>query len=540
MRGLFDRRMTGRAMLGLALILLGCTHADVPGQRNVNIPKPEMATERREAVNERPDSVVYLPLGQDVLVPQVSAGDDLPAEIVGPFELRSETLAGALQLILADYDVSLAFETDEGLNRRITVANLHGPLNKVVRRMCSLADLYCAYEDGLLVVKDTQTFTVKIPPISQDTSFMSNIASGLQAITGSSPIVDQSTRTVVYEATHRTSEYANRYFQQMRSTTALITFETYIWEVTLDSRHSTGINWSTIESFGKFTANLNLPGDSSFTEITPVSIGLPQSGFEEGGAFNPTEVFEFLSTFGAVKTISQPQITVLSGSEASLRVADTENFVSEITQTIDDGQTSTSVNTSSVDSGFEMSIGSNWDNSTVYADIEINLTNLNEIEEFSFQSSSTESAGTDSQESTRIQLPRTSERQLTTQVRIRPGDSLLIAGLVEERDNFDSSGPGIDKPAIETSRTASTDNQELVFLLRPRVVVYTSPSEKEHYEFIRGSRKGKGRSENKEKELEEFEYNFDPFDVSGGDLADPAPFDTVLSDTLNPEEEGAE
>lgn len=515
-------------VLGAALLVLGCTHADVPGTRNANIPKPEMATERRDAVNERPDSVVYLPLGQDVLVPQVSSGDAMPKEKIGPFELRSETLAGALQLIMADYDIPLAFETEEGLSRRITVANLHGPMDKVVKSMCSLADLYCAYEDGLLVVKDTQTFTVKIPPINQDTSFMSNIAAGLQAITGLSPIVDQSTRTIVYDATQRTSEYASRYFQQMRSATALITFETYIWEVSLDSRNSTGINWSTIESFGKFTANVELPGSSGFTETTPVSIGLPQSGFEEGGSFNPTEVFEFLSTFGAVKTISQPQITVLSGSEAALRVADTENFVSEITQTIDDGQTSTSVNTSSVDSGFEMSIGSHWDNSTVYADIEINLTNLNEIEEFSFQSSTTESVGSDSQESTRIQLPRTSERQLSTQVRIRPGDSLLIAGLVEERDNFSSSGPGIDKPAIATSRDSQVDNKELVFLLRPRVVVYTSPSDKEHYEFIRGSKSGK----NKGKDLGEFKYDFDPFSLS---QAGAPSFETVLGDALNPD-----
>ena len=132
----------------------------------------------------------------------------MPEENVGPFELRSETLAGALQLILAEYNVSLAFETEEGLNRRITVANLHGPLSKVIKRICALADLYCAYEDGLLIVKETQNFTVKVPPISQDASFMTNVASGLSAITGSAPIIDESTRTIIYEATSRTAELA--------------------------------------------------------------------------------------------------------------------------------------------------------------------------------------------------------------------------------------------------------------------------------------------------------------------------------------------
>ncbi len=73
-----------------------------------------------------------------------------------------------------------------------------------------------------------------------------------------------------------------------------------------------------------------------------------------------------------------------------------------------------------------------------------------------------------------VQLPQTTERELRTQVRVRPGDSILIAGLVKENDNIDRSGPGINEPIIPTSRVAQSLNSELVFLLRPRVVVFTS------------------------------------------------------------------
>jgi hypothetical protein len=472
------------AMASLCLFLLGCAQADVPGARNVNIPSPTTADERPEAIGEQPDSVLYLPLGRDVLMPTVSTSDSLPSEFVGPFELRSETLAGALQLILAEYEVSLAFESDEGLNRRITVANLQGPLNKVVDRICGLADLYCAYEDGLVIVKDTQTFTVKIPPISQDTSFMQNVSSGLAAIIGTQPIIDQSTRTIIYEATQRTSEYALRYFQRMRSNTALIVFETYIWEVKLNAGNSAGINWSAIESIGKFTSNISLSGSVGSNFTNPVSIGLPTTGFENGGNFSPTNVFNFLSTFGAVKTISQPKITVLSGSEARLRVADTENFVSEISQTIDDGQVSTSVNTNSVETGFELTIASSWDNATIYASIDINLTNVNQIDDFPFSS---QGEG-DNRTTTTIQLPSTSERELETQVRIRPGDSLLIAGLVREGDNQNTAGPGFMRPIIKSSSTSEVENLELVFLMRPRVIAYTSQTEEEQFSTVRGAK----------------------------------------------------
>ncbi|MCB1557102.1 MAG: type II and III secretion system family protein [Alphaproteobacteria bacterium] len=460
-------------------VMQGCADADLPGARNVSIPNPTMAAEREEAINERPDSVMYLPLGKDVLIPEISADDPLPGDEVGPFELRSETLAGALQLILADYDVSLAFESENGLTRQITVANLRGPLNKVVRRICALANMYCAYEDGLLVVKETQTFTVKIPPISQDTEFMTNIATGLQAVIGFQPVVDPSTRTLIYEATQRTAGLAERYFQRMRSSTALIVFETYIWEVSLNSGNSTGIKWENIDKFGKFVANASVAGSVGADFSNPISIGLPTTQGADGGPFTSTDVFDFLSQFGAVKTISQPQITVLSGSEAKLRAADTENYVAEISETIDNGQSSTSVSTSSVDTGFTVTIASAWDNASIYANISILLSDVSDIEDFTFSSAN----GGD----TIIQLPKTTERELETQVRIRPGDSLLIAGLVRESDNFSSSGPGTAKPLIPTSRSATAQNLELVFLLRPRVIVYTSPSEEEYYETVRGA-----------------------------------------------------
>ncbi len=469
----------------------GCAMVGVPDARNVNIPAPTLADSRKQAINERPDSVMYLPLGEDVLVPEVAADDDFPHEMVGPFELRGETLAGALQLILADYDISLAFQTQEGLTRRITVANLRGDLGKVVHEVCSLANLYCSYEDGTVVVKDTQTFTVTLPPIGakDDKTYMDDVAAGLAAIldgdksssgsaattTTSEPIVDPTTRTIVYSATQRTADVASRYFQRLRANTAMIVFETYIWEVSLNSGNSTGIDWTQLATFGKYNTGVSVTGGVGADFLKPVSIGLPTVS----GQFDGTsgDLIKFLSQFGAVKTISQPQITVLSGAEAELRVADTQNYVSQIATTLDQGQSTTSVSTDSVDTGFTLTINSTWDKSTVYANVDIELTDVKQIDDFAFTDTG------DTGGSTTIQLPQTSERQLSTQIRVRPGDSVLIAGLKRENDNFDSRGLGAMKPIIPDSRTAQTQNLELVVLLRPRVVVYTSPHDPRYLDY---------------------------------------------------------
>ena len=449
-------------LLFLTPLLLSCAQATAPGARNVSIPSPTMADKRPEAVNEKPDSVLYLPLGSDVLVPEDSGGDDLPSDMVGPFELRSETLAGALQLILADYEIPLAFETDEGLTRTVTVANLRGPIRDVVRKVCGLADLYCSYESGLLVVKETQTFTVRVPPIGGDSGNMIDaLAQGLQAITGIAPITEAATRTIIYEATNRTADLAERYFQRVRSNTALIVFEVYIWEVGLNSDNSTGIDWEKIDTFGKFASGISIPG-SVGANFTPISIGLPTTG---DVSFGSNDVLQFISNYGAVKTISQPQITVLSGAEATLRAADTVNYVSSLSRSVDNGEVTVSTETDSVDTGFTLTISSAWDNATIYGTINIELQEFRRFQNFDA-------------DGTVLQLPETTERELSTQIRIRPGDSLLIAGLVRENDQLDESGPGFKQPFFPTSRTASAANTELVFLLKPRVIVYTAGGRK--------------------------------------------------------------
>ena len=494
------KNIRGSSLLLLAIVLVvavgisACAQVSVPDARNVKIPSPTAADKRRSAVNERPDSVMYLPLGEDVLVPERVVGDSLPTEKVGPFELRGETLAGALQLILADYDISIAFESERGLSQRVTVANLHGSLDKVVNRVCSLADLYCSYEDGTLVIKDTQTFTVTLPPLANadgEQTFINDVIQGLGAIldTGQEgarpPVSDPTTRTIIYSATQRTAELAENYFQRLRANTAMIVFETYIWEVSLNAGNSTGIDWDALEEFGKFGTSLAVNGSVAADFTNPISIGLPTT--QTIGAI-PTDVIQFLSQFGAVKTISQPQITVLSGAEAELRVADTQNYVSEVSSTISGDQTTTSVSTDSVDSGFTLTIGSSWDKSTVYSNVNVNLTNVVTIDDFTFSDGG--AGGTD----TIIQLPQTTERELSTQIRVRPGDSVLIAGLVRETDNFDSRGPGFMEPILPDSRTAKSQNLELVILLRPRVIVYTASGDARYENYIDSKRKTVGSS----------------------------------------------
>ena len=442
--------------LMLSVFVSACAPMNVPDGRTIDIPPAMKASPRNNAINENRDAVMTIPLGEDVLVPEIKIGESLSDDIVGPYELRGETLAGALQLVLAGYDVPIAFQTEEGLSRTITVANLKGSVNDVVRRLCGLADLYCTYEGGILEVKETETFTVSLPPL--DDEGFTSISAGLQAVSGAETVIDTSTRTLIYTVTQRNSERAVKYFNRLRANTALIVYETYIWEVQLGTANSAGIRWDKLGDIGAFNTGISLDGSISSQVGTPITIGLPTRS-EVNLATG--DILRFLTEQGAVKTISQPQLTVLSGSEANLRVAETINYIESLSRTTDDdGDETVSTTTAEVDTGFELNIKSSWDESTVYASIALKINEFLGFQDFD--------AGDDNT----LQLPRTSERELDTQVRSRPGDSILIAGLVRERDEYDAAGIGTNTPLIPTSRTGLTDNTELVILLRPRVIRY--------------------------------------------------------------------
>lgn len=431
----------------MSLGLSACSEVSFFDVGHVENPAPTNAKEGYEAINGQSNGVMYLPLGSDVLMPSTINNGKLPEDIVGPFELRSENLGGALQLILADHNISIAFETKQGLSRKVTVANLKGPLDQVVNRVCSLADLYCSFESGGLVVKDTETFTVTLPFMTTAegrSQFMRDVIRGLSAVLGEghvSPVIDSTTRSIIYSATRRTSQLAEDYFQRLRARTAMIVFEAYIWEVSLDKGNFAGINWSQLQGFEKLSKGADFNGTTVADFNKPVSLSLQNIQSVEDYPFS---LVGFLSQFGEVKTISQPQISILSGASAELRVIGTTSYVSQVSSTLDDLNMATSVSTDSVDSGVALNIGSSWDGATVYARVNVNLTSVDKINDFAFNTD-----GDGGQ--TIVQLPQTTKRELTTQIRVRPGDPVLIRGLVRE-----------------------VDNHEVVVMLRPRVIVYTA------------------------------------------------------------------
>ena len=364
----------------------------------------DMAVQIRDEGYKKPsiEAVRFMPLGQGVLIPDVVTTQNLPREDIGPYELRGESLAGALQFILSEFDIPLAVETDLAMQRKVTIANLQGRLDLMVEQLCAMSDLYCVYKNQVLSIQDKHDYAVTIPPSGADVDIIGDVAKSIEKVVGKAPIVDMSTRTILYKSTRKQAASLAHYFAKLRDNMALINYEVGMWSVRLGPDHQEGVLWDALlhESQGRAK---NVAGLYASEYGAPVSIGLPG---ELGEAYGMYDVSNFLSQFGDVRAISKPTISVMSGANGRWNVKE---------RATEEGTTSEEI---------KIDLASLWDGSSVFSDLE-------------------------------LQLKGAAEKEIKTQMRIRPGDSLVLAGMM--RNVGDEQKP---------------KNEELVVMLRPKVVVY--------------------------------------------------------------------
>ena len=119
------------------------------------------------------------------------------------------------------------------------------------------------------------------------------------------------------------------------------------------------------------------------------------------------------------------------------------------------------VSTSSIDTGLTIDVAGSYESGVVFANLAVALKNLVSLNPTS------SGGGT-------IDLPQTTDEKMNTVLRVRPGDSLVLAGLVTSADTRSSQGlPVGDDGAVPLFGDAQKDNHELVIIVKPSIVLFS-------------------------------------------------------------------
>ena len=237
-----------------------------------------------------------------------------------------------------------------------------------------------------------------------------------------------------------------------------ISIEAKILEVSINNEREVGIDWESLLNSSPFTFNMNFDG--------PINIDTPlgENSTFTLNAKSFTTLVSAIEKQGKTKVLANPRISVMNGQPALINVGKNVTFIDKVTTTVEEGVIKTDVTTANRTSGIVMSIVPTiLENDEIILNLAPVTSQLEEPIEYR-----------DFGEST-VGLPVTNVREMSTLVRIKKGEMLVVGGLIDSTDDgSDANVPILSKLPI-LGRLFSLDSKvklrkELVILLKPEII----------------------------------------------------------------------
>jgi MSHA biogenesis protein MshL len=294
-----------------------------------------------------------------------------------------------------------------------------------------------------------------------------------------SVIANPETGILNIRATSRQHEKVQEFLDNvMTNARRQVLIEATVAEVQLNNQYQRGIDWQRLRSnttapgvpsFGQGASGLEF-GQSSAN--TPA--GINTNAFVFGGAItslNFNFALKFLESFGDVRVLSSPKISVLNNQTAVLKVVDNlVYFTIQAQSTANQTSTLTTFTTTlnSVPVGFIMSLVPQIsDTDTVVLNLRPTISR--KIGDVADPNPSLAAAGVTSL------VPVIQTREMESVLRVQSGHVAVLGGLMQDAvTNIEDTIPGVrDLPGIGqllSQRRDGNQKTELVIFLRPVVI----------------------------------------------------------------------
>ena len=294
-----------------------------------------------------------------------------------------------------------------------------------------------------------------------------------------SVIANPETGILNIRATSRQHEKVQEFLDSvMTNARRQVLIEATVAEVQLNNQYQRGIDWQRLRSGATATGVPAFGQGSSGLEFGQTSVGTPAgintNAFVMGGAIaslNFNFALKFLESFGDVRVLSSPKISVLNNQTAVLKVVDNlVYFTIQAQSTQNQTSTLTTFTTTlnSVPVGFIMSLVPQIsDTDTVVLNLRPTISR--KIGDVADPNPSLAAAGVTSL------IPVIQTREMESVLRVQSGQVAVLGGLMQDAvTNIEDTIPGVrDLPGIGqllSQRKDINQKTELVIFLRPVVI----------------------------------------------------------------------
>jgi MSHA biogenesis protein MshL len=381
----------------------------------------------------------------------------LQAPVKG-FSLTESSVYDAMQLLADTAGLALSIEGgSRALERHgaIAIFNTSGTVASILERASRRLGFFWRVDGDDLIIDQEDQFVVKLPPVLTDDS-LSGIANTLTHLGAKDAYLNRADRTLVFQTNRKSLPKIEKYLNGVRESRSMIIYGIEIWEVVLTDSTSRGINWNKLGwTYGSAAAG----GALGLANVVPTKVaGMGATMLK--GRFELDSVLQFLETQGTVRTLSQPRLSLMNGSKGTLKVGQQTTYISKVGTNATAALAQTTVETANLSTGLQLALTADYHDKTVLTKIHLNLTDLQKFTKFT-------ALGTD------LNLPQVTNRDIDTDVRTRPGDTILLAGFRFSNETSDNTSD-----IVGVGRNNNATRNELVIGLTTKVIRFNGKEAK--------------------------------------------------------------
>ena len=299
-----------------------------------------------------------------------------------------------------------------------------------------------------------------------------------------SVIANAEAGVLTIRATSRQHEKVQEFLDQvLASATRQVLIEATIAEVQLNNQYQRGIDWSRLRN----SAGFNFTQSPAGPPATPAGITTNAfiASFTAPG-FNLSATLRLLESFGDVRVLSSPKISVLNNQTATLKVVDNLVYFTIQAQTTTSQTTALTTFTTTVNSvpvGFLMAVVPQiGENDTVLLNIRPTISRkVDDVQDPNPALANPCGVGVVNCAIPKItsNIPVIQTREMESVMRVQSGQTAVLGGLIQDAvTNIEDTIPGINRipgigQALEQKKNLN-QKTELVIFLRPVVIRDTS------------------------------------------------------------------
>ena len=286
---------------------------------------------------------------------------------------------------------------------------------------------------------------------------------------GSNFVMNRMAGTIMVTGTKKELNKVRGYITSLKKVLSRqVMVEARIVEVQLSDSLKYGVDWDALTSKWMDGGSINVT-TNSFTDV--ITSGTPNLAINVLYGDNIGLLLKALEKQGEVKTLSNPRVNIMNGQTSMLSVGRNTTFISKVETTTTEGTTpvtSFTVETSSILSGLIFGLVPYINNDgEITLTITPIITNLVDLE--------AKTVGGTGNNSVEIKLPTVDLREMSTTVKVKDGQMVIIGGLIDKKEVLKeqrvpilSMIPIIGKAFQSLEK--SYENTELIIMLIPRII----------------------------------------------------------------------